>query len=82
MEAEYIAASIAAKEALWLQGILQFLLPHLSFGPVPIHMDNQSAQERASTVAINQRTKHIDVRYHALRDFVLEKCIVLIDTDT
>ena len=44
-------------------------------------MDNQSAQELASTVTINQRSKHIDVHYHALRDFVLDKRIVLVATD-
>ncbi|KAJ3032310.1 hypothetical protein HK097_005298, partial [Rhizophlyctis rosea] len=38
--------------------------------------------ELANSVAINQRTKHIDVRYHAIRDFILDNKLILVDTDT
>jgi muconolactone delta-isomerase len=84
-EAEYIAASTAYKEVLWLRQLLaQVLDPQEGFDlpSTPLHIDNQSALQLASTIAINQRSKHIDVRYHAIREGVAHKQIALIDTDT
>src|SRR5271155_1091873 len=65
-ESEYIAATYAAKEALWLrQLILQLfgiLLP-----ATPLFCDNQSAIALAKEHQYHARTKHIDVRFHFIR---------------
>jgi len=68
-EAEYIAAAAAVKEALWLQKLVQ-----AGFGlqvvPVQIECDSQGALCMMQHVVASQRSKHIDVQYHFVRDRV------------
>ena len=40
-----------------------------------MHCDNQSAIATADTVAITERSKHIDVRYHYIREQIRYKYI-------
>ena len=65
-EAEYMAAVEAAKEALWLQGLVD------TFGvkqeEVKIHCDSQSVIHLAKDKRYHKRTKHIDVRYQNIRE--------------
>jgi hypothetical protein len=73
-EAEYMAAVEAAKEALWLQGLVD------TFGvkqeEVKIHCDSQSAIHLAKDQRYHKRTKHIDIRYHKIREWILEKKVI------
>ena len=65
-ESEYIAGAHAAKEAIWLRQ----LLSNLGYGthlPTLLRIDNQSAITIAKNPEFHDRTKHIDVRYHYLR---------------
>jgi hypothetical protein len=68
-EAEYIAASGATKEALWLKQLL-----HADFGiavgALPLLIDNQAAMYIADSSAASARSKHIDIHYHLVRDRV------------
>jgi hypothetical protein len=80
-EAEYIAAATAYKETLWLRQILAQITGK-DLPPTPLHIDNQSAIALASSIALNQRTKHIDVRYHVLREGVAQGVVQLVDTPT
>jgi hypothetical protein len=65
-ESEYIAATYAAKEALWLrQLILQIF--GVSLNPTTLFSDNQSAIALTKEHQYHARTKHIDVRYHFIR---------------
>ena len=68
-EAEYIAATHAAKEILWLRALLTEL-GRPPTGPTTLHVDNQSAIAIAKDPKFHARTKHIDVRYHFIRDVV------------
>src|SRR5271168_2816069 len=76
-ESEYIAATYAAKEALWLrQLILQLfgiLLP-----ATPLFCDNQSAIALAKEHQYHARTKHIDVRFHFIRWIIEDNKLRLI----
>ena len=68
-EAELIAAVQAIKEALWLREIMS----SMSCRPpvcIPVHIDNQAVLAFSANAAINQRSKHIEVRYHAIRHYV------------
>ena len=57
-EAEYVALSAAAQEAVWL-------------GPFKISFsDNQSAICLAKNQQTHGRTKHIDIKYHFIRELV------------
>jgi hypothetical protein len=60
-EAEYMAAAEAVKEALWFTGLVKEL--GIQQGEVSLHCDSQSAIHLA-------RTKHIDVRFHKIRELV------------
>jgi len=68
MEAEYMAAAVAAKEAVWLRR----LLGELKEQTPPVHMrcDNQSALKLIDNPCGTARSKHIDVTHHFVRDRV------------
>ncbi|HEX4706357.1 MAG TPA: reverse transcriptase domain-containing protein, partial [Candidatus Udaeobacter sp.] len=75
-EAEYIAAAISAKEAVWLRGLLTELGIDTS-SPTCIFIDNQSAIAIARNPEFHDRTKHIEVRYHFLRQKIENREIEL-----
>jgi len=63
--AEYMAAVETSKEALWLRGLVKtFSIIHDS---VRVHYDDQSANHLAKNHMYHKRVKHIDVRYHKIR---------------
>ena len=70
-EAEYIAASDAAKEAVWLKKFLGELGVTSSLdGPVTLHCDNTGAIAQAKEPRSHHRNKHILRRYHLVREIV------------
>lgn len=71
-ESEYVAAASAAKEAIWLRKLLDGL-GIKSDEPITLKIDNQSAIRLSKNPEYQKRTKHIDVRYHFLREKVLNK---------
>lgn len=68
-EAEYMAASEAAKEATWLRRLLADLRVSAEIPPITLNMDNQGAIALTSTEG-TKRSKHIDVRFHHIRDLI------------
>jgi len=78
-ESEYIAMSDTCKEILWLRAILQemnFKQP----GPTELKVDNTASQYWATSEAPPRRAKHLDVRYHFIREHVTEsKSIMPLD---
>jgi len=73
-EAEYKALHAAAKEAVWLKRHMEELkIPTET--PVKIYVDNQSAIKIAQNPEFHKRTKHIDVKYHHIRELVNNKLI-------
>jgi hypothetical protein len=75
-EAEYMAASQATCEAIWMRKILVGLFgSHLD--PTVIYCDNQSCIKLSINPVFHDRSKHIDIRYHHLRDCVQRKIMLL-----
>ena len=76
-EAEYVAATHAAKEAIWLQSFTNevFCFPD---NAITLRCDNQSAIALTKDNAHHTRTKHIDIRYHFIRYTVQDGKIKLI----
>ena len=74
-EAEYVALTEATKEALWLKGITEELGLHCGI-PV-IYCDSQSAIHLSKNSAFHERTKHIDVRLHFIREILSRGQVIL-----
>eukprot|EP00252_Welwitschia_mirabilis_P025929 TRINITY_DN8284_c0_g2_i1.p1 TRINITY_DN8284_c0_g2~~TRINITY_DN8284_c0_g2_i1.p1 ORF type:complete len:122 (-),score=23.98 TRINITY_DN8284_c0_g2_i1:45-386(-) len=70
-EAEYIAMTEATKEMIWLRRLLDWF--ELKQHQYVIYCDSQSAIHLAKNVAYHAWTKHIDVRYHFIREALEEK---------
>ena len=69
VEEKYIAVSQATCEAIWMRKILVGLFgSHLD--PTVIHCDNQSCIKLSINLVFHDRTKHIDIWYHHIRDCV------------
>jgi len=70
-EAEYVAATHVAKEALWLQNLLSSILSSPP-SPVSLNCNNQSVIALAKDSHFHARTKHIDVCFHFIH-WVIEE---------
>ena len=75
-EAEYVALSEASKEAVFLRNLLMEI-GYSNGDAVVLHVDNQGAEKLATNPVYHKRTKHIDIRYHHVRDIVKNNEIVL-----
>jgi hypothetical protein len=76
-EAEYRALAQAACEGQWLLYLLQdFLINHE--GPILIYCDNKSAMHIAANPVFHERTKHIEIDCHVIRDKVQANIIHLL----
>ena len=68
-EEEYIATSAAGREAVWLRKLLSDLFSS-ELEPIVIHCDNQSSIQPNENQMFHDRSKHIEMRYHYVRDMV------------
>ena len=75
-EAEYVSLSIATQEAIWLRRLMTDLGNRMSL-PTIINEDNQGAIQLSRNPKIHNRTKHIDVSYHFVRERVTSNEIVV-----
>jgi hypothetical protein len=75
-EAEYVAAATAACQVVWLRRLLGELTG-VQAQPPTLKVDNQPAIALAKNPVLHDRSKHIDVKFHFLRDCVDEGQIVI-----
>ncbi|KAK4394763.1 Retrovirus-related Pol polyprotein from transposon RE1 [Sesamum angolense] len=66
-EAEYIAAAATSNQAIWLRRILEDIGDKQE-EPTTIYCDNKSAIAITKNSVQHSRTKHIDIKYHSLRE--------------
>jgi hypothetical protein len=76
-EAEYIAINIATKEAIYLKALLEELGLYKQ-NKFPLYTDNNGALLLANNPIFHERTKHIAVKYHYIRDLIDKGIIDLI----
>jgi transposase InsO family protein len=81
VEAEYIASANATKEAIWLRTLLQELDIVQSSATI-IYSDNQGCIALSNNPVSHSRAKHIDIRYHFVRDRVAKGEVKLEYTPT
>lgn len=67
-EAEYIGASMAVKDALWLRQVLADTHLFEQLGPIRVRGDNQSSLKLIRNPITSARSKHIDIAHHFVRE--------------
>nr|GEW57573.1 retrovirus-related Pol polyprotein from transposon TNT 1-94 [Tanacetum cinerariifolium] len=70
-EAVYMALTKAVKKSIWLKGLLIELGVNLR--SVVMNCDNQSAIHLLRNAMFHEKTKHINVRYHFIREIMESK---------
>ncbi|CAA0824960.1 cysteine-rich RLK (RECEPTOR-like protein kinase) 8, partial [Striga hermonthica] len=82
-EAEYIVASDAAKEAVWIRNFIQGLgvVPSV-VDQIMIYCDNNGAIAQAKEPRSHQRSKHITRRYHLIREIIGRGDVVMERVDS
>lgn len=72
-EAEYVAISEASREAVYLRNMLGELVEN--FSCITLYNDNQSAQKLCLNPALHKRSKHIDIKYHFIREMISKNIV-------
>ena len=79
-ESEYIALSEASREAVWLKGFVSEL--GFSQEAVKIYCDSQSAIALAKNAVCHERTKHVQTKYHFVRDLIADEWVRVVKIAT
>ena len=78
MEAEYVATSEAAKEAIWLRKFLMELgVIAKAIDPMILYSDNSGAIAQAKEPRNHRKGKHIERKYHLVREIVQRGDIIV-----
>lgn len=76
-EAEYMAAFECTQECIWLRTLLRDIGHDTTSAPTRIFCDNDSAIALSEDPLLHARVKHIDIKYHFLRERVQSNELVL-----
>lgn len=68
-ESEFMAATTAACQGIWMRNVLSQITGD-KLGPVVLFIDNKSAIDLAKNPMFHGRSKHIDIRFHFIRECV------------
>jgi hypothetical protein len=75
-EVEYIALSVEVCEAVWLRKLLADLFRHV-LDSIVIHVDNQSCLKLSENPLFHDKSKHIDIKYHYIREMMQRKVVLV-----
>ena len=76
-EAEFIAATESSCQAVWLRRILE-TVGRNQINPTVIYCDNSSTIKLSRNPVLHRRSKHIDVRFHFLRELTRNGTVELL----
>ncbi|KAI3729444.1 hypothetical protein L6452_18102 [Arctium lappa] len=80
-ESEYRAMAVATCELVWIKQLLKDLdVPHSQ--SILLFCDNKSARKIASNPTFHERTKHIDIDCHFVREKVMDKLVRLVPIES
>ncbi|GJS62478.1 hypothetical protein Tco_0657262 [Tanacetum coccineum] len=79
-EAEYVAAAHCCGQVLWIQN--QMMDYGFNFMNTKIHIDNESTISVIKNHVAHSRTKHIEIRFHFIRDCYEKRLIEVIKIHT
>lgn len=74
-EAEYMALSDCSRQVIWIKNLLGEI--GYKLGPLPICGDNQGSIFMAQNPVTEKRSKHINIRYHYIREVVEQQLVNL-----
>src|ERR1051325_8599212 len=66
-EAEYVAGSYAACQAIWIRSVLKEMVVEVK-KPLVLQIHNKSSINLAKNTVLHGRSKHIEARFHILRE--------------
>ncbi|GJW36129.1 hypothetical protein Tco_0059049 [Tanacetum coccineum] len=72
-EAEYVALSVSCAQVMWMRTQLKDY--GFNYNKIPLYCDSQSAIAISCNPVRHSRTKHINVRYHFIKEHV-ERSII------
>jgi hypothetical protein len=75
-KAEYITSSVAVREVVWIHNLLTNLFGHVLDSTI-IHCDNQSCVKLSENPVFHDKSKHIEIKYHYIRDMVKRKEVLV-----
>ena len=75
-EVEYVAVSEVVKEIKFLYQLLMSVRIKVTI-PIKIKVDNVGALWLANSSGVSERTKHIDIRPHFVRSFVVDEVVTI-----
>lgn len=82
-DAEYTAAAEATQEAIYVKGFVNDLqIKDFEIKTLPLFIDNEAALSLSKNPKFHTRTKHIDVKYHFIRDATANKHVNTQRVDT
>ena len=83
VEAEYMALTETIRQAKWHKHFMSELnIVDERYFRIPIFMDSQGAQALAENDIQGRRSKHIDIRYHYIRDEISQGHVKLSHIDS
>ena len=77
MESEYYAMSELCSEIIYIKNTLEFLQVEIEY-PIIIRVDNIGAMFLANNPSLSQRTKHISIRQHFVRQYVEDGTVKIV----
>ena len=75
-EADYVAACLASCEAVWLRKLLSDLFD-LQLDATCIYCNNQSCVKLSENPIFHEKSKHIEIKYHYIKDMVQRGAVKL-----
>lgn len=76
-DAEYVALSTCSNSAVWLQHLYQYVMGFALEKPLKIYSDNNAALAIATNDAVTNANKHIELRFHIIKDRIKRGLIQL-----
>jgi intein-encoded DNA endonuclease-like protein len=76
-EAEYVAVSEVVKELKFVIQVLQSMEIKVQL-PIKVHVDNVGAIWLANNKTTNERTKHVDIRAHFVREYTTDGIVEIV----
>jgi hypothetical protein len=71
-ESEYIALCAAAQESVHLRYLFLELVPDVKGTPIVVFEDNTSTIEVSKNPVLHEKQKHVDIKYHYVKECIAE----------